>query len=371
MLDLLAQSMLSPDVNVPEGTTWLPFPGSTAAPHTDFAFYFIYWISVFFFILIVGLMAWFVLRYRARTAGAKATVHATHNNALEITWTAIPLVLVVVMFYLGFRGFMDMMNPPANALDIYVQGEKWNWSFTYPSGHQDNELHVPVHQPVRLILSSKDVIHSFYVPEFRIKRDAVPGRYNKIWFEANRAGDYVALCAEYCGTSHSDMVARVVVHPPGEYETWLAEAAKLAGRYPLWKIGEVTYTKRCRSCHTHDGTAGTGPTFKGLWLRKEQVRTDKGEQLEIVADENYIRDSINYPNRMIVAGFQPQMSTFKGQLKEYEYLGLIEYIKQLSGVTVSEDVYYEPGQAPAGAASQPATAPTTAPAPGRPPPAGG
>ena len=177
---LLAQTTQPERVDPGGGTFWLPPEASSIARQSDATFYFIYGVSAFFFCLIIALMFYFVIRYRQRVAGERARTQASHNTALELTWTSIPLLLVIVMFVMGFRGFIEIVTPDRNALDVRVLGQKWVWSFTYPNGHVDNELHVPVNTPVRLTLESADVVHSFYIPAFRIKRDAVPGRYNKM-----------------------------------------------------------------------------------------------------------------------------------------------------------------------------------------------
>lgn len=306
----------------------MPPESSTAAPEVDRVFFFIYWVSVFFFVLIVALMVYFVIRYRRRREGERATSRVTHSTPLELTWSAIPLLLVIVMFYMGFRGYMDMVSPPVNAMNIYVTGQKWFWNFEYPGGHQDTELHVPVDTPVQLTLVSTDVIHSFYIPAFRLKKDAVPGRYNKAWFEAHKPGDYLALCAEYCGTSHSDMLARVVVHPPGEFEKWLSEAADPFRTRSFAEVGALIFVKRCSGCHTTDGSIGTGPSFKRLF--GDTVHLSDGSTL--IADENYIRESIVDPHKQIVQGYAAVMPTFKGQLSDRDITAIIEYIKELSGI---------------------------------------
>lgn len=311
-------------------TFWTPPKISTFANEVDATFYFIYWVSVFFFVLICVLLVYFIFRYRRRQEGEATPGRATHNTPLEITWTAIPLVLVVVMFYLGFVGFVDVLNPPANAMDVYVTGYKWGWNFAYPNGVQDPELHVPVRTPVRLVLGSSDVIHSFYVPAFRTKRDAVPGRLNRIWFEATQPGEYLALCTEYCGTGHSDMLTRVVVHPPGEYEVWLEKAAnpyeKDGKPVPMAEVGKLFVARRCLSCHSVDGSAKIGPSFKGVWMR--QTPLVGGGSL--AADEEYIRESIIAPQAKVHAGYDPVMPTFKGQLKDKDITAIIEYMKELS-----------------------------------------
>lgn len=326
---LLAQADLPPVAPEP-GTFWMPPQASTHAQGVDAVFYFILAVSIFFFILIVALMLVFMVRYRARTRGAKATSRVTHNTPLELTWTAIPLILVVIMFLMGFRTFMDMANPPQGAMDIRVLGYKWAWAFTYPNGHVDAELHVPVDTPVRLILESSDVIHSMYIPAFRIKKDAVPGRYNKAWFHATQPGEYLMLCAEYCGTKHSDMLTRVVVHEPGRFEKWLADASDpFKEGKPLWQVGEMLARSKCSSCHSVDGTANVGPTFKDIY-EQEHVMAD-GET--VLVEDNYIRESIEYPQRKIRQGYGREMPSFKGLLKDREITAIIEYIKHLSGKT--------------------------------------
>jgi cytochrome c oxidase subunit II len=328
MLNLLAQAQNKlPPVAPGPGSTWMPPEASTAAVNADAAFYFIYWVSAFFFVLIVCLMLLFVLRYRQRVAGAPATGTVNHHNMLELTWSGIPLILVVVMFYMGFRGFMNLSQAPANAMDVRVLGQKWSWAFTYPNGHVDTELHVPLDVPVRLILESQDVIHSFFIPAFRIKRDAVPGRYNKIWFQATQTGEYLALCAEYCGTGHSDMLARVVVHEPGQFEKWMAEAADPFRTKTPAQVGADIVVRRCATCHSIDGRAGTGPTFKGIY--EQNVKLKDGTT--VLIDDDYIRESVLYPQAKIVAGFEPVMPTFRGQLSDRQITAVIEYIQELSG----------------------------------------
>jgi len=339
LAQILAQAEPPPSpVSPGDKTTWLPPQVTTTAGATDLVFYFIYWISVFFFILIVGLMVYFAIRYRRRYAGRKATGTATHSTALELTWTFIPLVLVLVMFYMGFRGYMDIANPPGDAMEVYVNARKWSWSFTYPNGHVDNQLHVPVDQPVRLILSSADVIHSFYVPAFRLKKDAVPGRYNQAWFEANKTGEYIALCAEYCGTEHSNMWARVIVHEPGMFEGWLTDASDPFRTRSMVEVGELMYTKHaCNTCHTVDGSQHTGPSFRNLFGREGLMRDGK----RVLADENYIRESIIEPQAKIVSGYDPVMPTYKGQINDREITALIEYIKTLADIQAGGDTIGE------------------------------
>lgn len=222
---------------------WLPPQGSSVAPEVDWAFNFVFYVSLFFFALIVGLMVLFVIRYRRRKGYVPKDAPKSHLG-VELVWTAIPFVVVAAIFWVGFETFLDMATPPDENYEISVVAQKWFWTFEYPNGHVDGELHVPVDRSVLLTLRSEEpegqsaVIHSFFVPEFRVKMDVVPGRYNKTWFKATRPGTYVLLCTEYCGTGHSDMITNVVVHEPGGYEKWLREAGDRLS--PLLKPREIT-----------------------------------------------------------------------------------------------------------------------------------
>jgi len=323
----IAPSLLSVLADGTDASPWMPPRVSTVAHHVDWLFNFILGISVFFFLLIVILMVLFVVRYRRRE-GRQAEASPSHNMALELTWTVIPLVLVVVIFFFGFRGFLDMTTAPANAYEILVDGQKWNWSFTYPNGYVDSNLHVPVQRPVRLVMTSADVIHSLYVPVFRIKSDVVPGRYSKAWFEATEPGQYELFCAEYCGTSHSDMIAQVIVHPPGEFERWLDQASNFLETMTPVEAGQKLYQIRgCQQCHSVDGTAKTGPSLLGVFGHTQAL----ADGSSIVADENYIRESILEPVAKVVAGYEPVMPTYQGRIKDEEITAIIEYLKSLSG----------------------------------------
>ena len=309
------------------GSFWMPPEASTTAGSVDRLFYFIFWISVIFFTLIVGLMIIFIFKYRKRD-GVRTTSGPTHNTALELTWTVIPLILVFIIFYIGFKSFLDVSTTPANAYPIQVDAQRWKWLFTYPNGHVDENLHVPVDTPIGLTMTSEDVIHSFFVPDFRLKRDIVPGRYNKAWFRATSPGEHALLCAEYCGTGHSDMGAMIIVHPSGEFEKWLAEATGSLSKLPPAEAGERIYkTRGCAQCHSVDGKGGIGPTLKDLFGSNVPLKDGR----TIVAEENYIRESILDPQAAIVAGFDPVMPTYKGRLKDDEITVIIAYLKTLSG----------------------------------------
>ena len=247
------------------GGFWMPEASSTAASRVDFVWNLILWISVFFFVLITVLMIVFLIRYRGRR-GRGVSRTTDHNMPLELTWTIIPTILVVIIFWVGFEVYMDLATPPDDAYEIQVTGQKWKWLFTYPNGYIDENLHVPVDTNISLIMTSEDVIHSFYIPAFRTKKDAVPGRYSKLWFNAKEPGEYQAFCTEYCGTSHSDMLAKVIVHEPGGFERWLEQASDLHGRFSPVEVGELYYNRfGCKQCHSLDGSAGIGPTPRPSW----------------------------------------------------------------------------------------------------------
>ncbi len=306
------------------GTLQLPPQASTLASQVDALYYFIFWGSVFFFILIVGLSTIFVLKYRRREGQALQKV-SSHNTPLEIAWTAIPLALVILVFVWGFKGYMSMSVAPGNAVEYKVVGKKWLWQITHPNGVTAvNEMTVPLGQPVKVLLRSEDVIHSFYIPAFRVKQDAVPNRYTTLWFEPTVAGTYDLFCTEYCGAGHSGMVGKVHVLTPAEYEEWLAASGGPAeGQTPAEWGAQLYESKACITCHSIDGSRKTGPSFKGVFGHDVEL----ADGTTVKADENYIRQSILDPGSQVVAGFQPVMPTYQGTLKSEEIDALIEFIK--------------------------------------------
>lgn len=309
-----------------EASFWFPEQRSTYASDVDNLFYFILGVSLVFFALIVSLMIVFVIKYRRRP-GEAAQPSPSHNNWLESLWSGIPVILVAVIFVWGFLGYLDMRQPPANSYEIRVLAKRWVWAFQYPNGHIDNDLHVPVDRPIRLVMSSDDVIHSLYIPDFRIKMDVVPGRYSTTWFQATEPGESNLFCAEYCGKEHSGMLAKVVVHRSGEFESWLNEAANFLKRMTPAEGGKLLYQRRgCAQCHSVDGSARVGPSFHGTF-GTEQALAD-GSQVKV--DENYIRESILQPLAKVRGGYKPVMPTYQGQLKNEEIDALIAYIKSLN-----------------------------------------
>jgi cytochrome c oxidase subunit II len=309
------------------GNLFMPSGHSTIAPATDALFNFIYYVSIVFFAIVVGMIVLSVLRYRRRGRSGLST-GPTHNTKLEIAWTVIPLVLVMIVFAWGFKSYLRLFVIPKDAMEIKVTGQRWFWSFDYPSGAKSvNELVVPVGKPIKLLLSSKDVIHSFFVPNFRIKMDVVPNRYTMTWFEATDTGAYDLFCSEYCGTKHSSMIGKIKVVTEREYADWMESNSKAGEGMSLSDYGASLYqSKACITCHSVDGKAGTGPTFLGLF--GETVKFEDGTTA--VADENYLRACILTPNQKVLLGYQPVMPTFQGVLDSRQIDALIAYIKSLN-----------------------------------------
>lgn len=309
------------------GAVWLPEAASTVAGEVDALFYFIFYASLFFFVLVTSAMVYFAIRYRKR--GKRVlTSSISHNTALEVTWTVIPTILVFVIFIWGFKDFLNLHVVPRGATEIKVTGQKWFWSFDYPEGLSVvNELTVPVNKPIKLLMASKDVIHSFYVPSFRVKMDVVPNRYSIIWFEATQTGEYNLFCTEFCGKGHSEMIGKVNVVTEEEYENWLLENADPSEGLTMEEFGAKLYkSKACVTCHTIDGTASQGPSFLGIYGKNEQL-TDGSS---VLVDENYLRESFLNPAAKIVKGYQPVMPPYQGLLNDKEVDALIAYIKSLS-----------------------------------------
>lgn len=312
-------------LGAPGGSLFFPQRATAEAAIVDQVFYFIFIVSVIFFVLILGLMAFFIVKYRRRE-GVGPQPSPSHSTSLELVWTIIPTILVAVMFIWGFWGYLSMRQAPEDSYEIQVLAKKWSWNFVYPNGHVEADLHVPMDQPIRLVMSSDDVIHSLYIPAFRLKMDVVPGRYTKTWFHATEAGEHPLFCAEYCGTQHSTMLAKVVVHPRGEFETWLEQAANFLERMTPAEGGALLVQRRgCAQCHSVDGSARIGPTFKGTFGTSQPLAS--GENVTV--DENYILESILEPMAKVRAGYQPVMPTYKGQLKDEEISAIIAYLKTL------------------------------------------
>jgi len=310
-----------------QGTFWLPAARSTLAGRVDDHFYIIYWVCVFFFALILALALVMLAKYRRKGDVPQSQPSSHHNTMLELVWSGIPLLIVLAIFVMGFRGYIDLHTAPQNSYPIQVNAQKWAWSFQYPNGYEDPELHVPAGRPVKLTMTSQDVIHSFFVPDFRTKQDVVPGRYTTTWFQADEPGEARIFCAEYCGTKHSQMLSKVIVHDPADFDAWMAKAADWIKDLPPVEAGALVYKKKgCNQCHSVDGAGGVGPTFRGSFGNRRQF-TDGSTG---VMDENYVRESVLNPRAKVLAGFDPVMPTFQGRLKENEISVLIAYLRSLN-----------------------------------------
>ena len=307
------------------GIPLFPERASTMASRVDALYFFLLGIAVFFSLLIAGLIVFYAVRYRRRAPDdIGANIHG--SMVLEAAWLVIPFFITMVIFVWGASVFFAMAYPPDETLAIYVVGKQWMWKFQHLDGQREiDELHVPVGRPVRLIMTSEDVIHDFFVPAFRIKADVLPGRYTSIWFQPTRAGRYHLFCAEYCGTKHSGMIGQVVVMEPSDYQTWLSGGVPEGS---LASAGAKLFADlACNTCHRPDAQ-GRGPVLEGLF--GSSVTLQNGET--VVVDEAYVRESILTPSAKITAGFQPIMPTFQGLVTEEQLLELVEYIKSLKGL---------------------------------------
>jgi cytochrome c oxidase subunit 2 len=312
-----------------------PERASSIAGEVDALFLFILGITALFAAAVWIALLYFAVRYRRRSdADRPPEIHG--SLALELTWTLVPLAIMAVMFVWGAKVFFHMNRPPDDAMTVSVVGKRWMWKLQHPTGQREiNELHVPRGRAVKLVITSEDTIHSFFVPAFRIKKDAVPGRYNTAWFRATKNGTYHLFCAEYCGTEHSKMIGRVVVVDPEAYETWLAGGPPAES--PV-AAGEKLFTElNCITCHRPD-SAGRGPVLAGIFDRPVKL----ADGTSAVADEAYVRESIVNPAAKVTAGYQPVMPTFQGQVSEEQLIALIAYIRSLQ-------VPQERGAAPAAA----------------------
>jgi len=308
------------------------------ASQVDGLYLFLVSVSVFFTLLIFALVFVFAVKFR-KSAHAKAE-HIEGSLPLELTWTLIPLGITMIFFAWGALIYFQEARPPRGAMEVYAVGKQWMWKFEHETGQREiNALHVPVGRDVKMIMSSQDVIHSFYVPAFRIKQDVLPGRYTTTWFRPTKVGTYHLFCAEYCGTEHSGMIGEVVVMEATAYQAWLANGGATASMSANGK--ELFSQLGCATCHRFD-TQGRGPNLVGIFGKPVQLNDGR----TVMADENYIRESILNPQAKIVAGFQPIMPTFQGQVTEESLGALVSYVKSLS----------QPQQKAEGGTPQPAAA---------------
>jgi cytochrome c oxidase subunit 2 len=307
------------------GNFWFPTPAAKEADASDRMFYVVLALSIFFFVGITIVTTVFVIKYRARP-GHKPQPSKSHNDVMEITWTVIPTLIVIPLFIGGWNGYIEMSTRPAEPLQIKVTAKKWNWDFEYPNGLHLSDLHVPVDRPVELQMTSVDVLHSFWVPAFRNKQDIVPRRYTYVYFTATRPGTYRLYCTEYCGKDHSQMKVKAHVHDMATWERYLAETKAALQSMDPKDLGKVVFeTKGCAACHSVDGSAKVGPSWKGVW--GEQAKMADGSTVTI--DAAYVKTAIEQPQKQSRPGYPPSMPTYAGQLSEAEITGVAAYIESL------------------------------------------
>jgi cytochrome c oxidase subunit 2 len=305
------------------GIPLFPERASTIAGEVDALYFFLVGLSVVMSVLIAALVVGFAVRFRRRRADdVGAEVHG--GLMLELAWTVVPFLIAMVIFFWGAKVYFVMASPPQESLNIYVVGKQWMWKVQHTTGQREiNELHVPVGRPVRLIMTSEDVIHNFSIPAMRVKADVIPGRFVQIWFEPTQAGTYQVFCAEYCGTQHSGMLGQVIVMEPNAYQTWMSGGAPEGS---LASTGEKLFADlACNTCHLSD-SSGHGPVLQNVFGHPVQLEDGS----VVTADENYLRESILTPEAKVTAGYQPVMPAFQGLVSEEQLLALIEYVKSLS-----------------------------------------
>ena len=309
----------------------LPKSASTVAGQVDSIYYFLVTVSlVFGGIIVIGLV-YSAIRYRKGSKNSRANAVNEHLG-LELAWSLIPLAIALGIFVWSSRVFIDMHVAPKDAMEVYVVGKQWMWKIQHPQGNREiNTLHVPVGKPVKLIMTSQDVIHSFYIPAFRVKQDVLPGRYTTEWFQATTPGEYHLFCAEYCGTAHSGMIGKVIVMEQPEYQQWLAKEVAETGGGMATTGAQVFQQFACQTCHRQD-SGPRGPALEGLY--GSQVKLADGKT--VVADQEYIRESILNPAVKVVSGYQALMPLYRNQLTQEQLNQLVEYVKTLGATKRKE-----------------------------------
>jgi cytochrome c oxidase subunit II len=295
----------------------------------DGTFFFILGIAVTLLVVNTAVMIYFVIRYSRKRNPIAEDVH--ENLTLEIIWTVVPTILVLAIFFVGWKGFQYMRTVPPGAMPIKVMARQWSWTFTYENGREDSVLRVPVQKPVKLLITSADVLHSLFIPAYRIKEDCVPGMETYLWFLPDEVGTFDLFCTEYCGVAHHAMITKVEVMPEKEFIAWYereAEAAAAQKKEKALPGAALLEVKGCLACHSTDGTTKIGPTFKGMFGKKETVTRD-GKEREVVVDEAFIKEKLLQPELNRVKGFPPVMPSQKGLLTDKQIGEIVEYLKTL------------------------------------------
>ncbi len=295
----------------------------------DDVFFFILGISITLLALNTAVMIYFVIRYRKKRHPQAEEVQ--DNASIEILWTVIPTVLVLIIFFVGWKGFQYMRTVPPDAMRVNVTARQWSWSFRYENGKQDSVLRVPVHKPVKLLLTSADVLHSLFIPAFRVKEDCVPGRETYLWFRPEQTGSYDLFCTEYCGVGHANMITKVEVMNEQDYDAWYRSepAGAAPGQGSTIQAGEkFVQVKGCIACHSVDGSTKVGPSFKSIFGKKQPV-LHEGKEREVTVDAAFIKEKLMHPEINRIKGFPPIMPSQQGQLTDAEVDSVIEYLKSL------------------------------------------
>lgn len=305
-----------------QGLSFQPVQASTIAQSVDHLYYALTAITLFFTTLIFLLIFIFMIKYRRRSPDERPEP-ITGSIPLEIFWTAVPLLICAVIFVWGSLLYFRNAEPPRGSVEIFVTGRQWMWKIEHPEGQREiNELHVPVGRPIKLTMTSEDVIHDFFIPAFRIKKDVLPGRYTSLWFQATKTGTFHLFCGQYCGAFHAGMIGSIIVQEPDEYERWLAGGAP--GESMEQTGAKLFQSSGCSTCHVNDGT-GLGPSLLGVYGHPVKLTT--GET--VTADDAYMRESIVLPKAKIVQGYTPIMPTFQGQLTEEQINDVLAYLRVL------------------------------------------
>lgn len=308
-------------------SSWLPPDASSHAQGVDSAFFLIYVAAAFAVVLVTGLALAFILQYRRRSAEDKAVPSSGPNPIFLGIWVLCALGLGIFTFSRDFGGFMDRSLAPMNALQVNVNARQWGYDFTYPNGHQTDTLHVAVGRPVELSVTSEDVVHSVTVPALRLHQAALPGRTTRAWFETSAEGEFEIRSNIYSGEGYPGMRTVLVSQKPEDYDTWMANATDIFAGRTMPEVGELLYNRLgCKACHSIDGSPMVGPSFKDVY--GNTFETVSGEQ--VVADDAYIKESILYPNNSVIAGYQPVMTPYEGQVNDKEIEAITEWLKTLS-----------------------------------------